>query len=109
MPKKLKKYQAKNSQVKNGNRVTRWMTDQEYKNHADSLNAGRRNTDPGFYITPDSIYNNISKGFYITPENNNPNKPKRRVFSEDGAIEYFKKGGNTKKTSIVKKTSKKKK
>jgi hypothetical protein len=87
---KIKKAQA-------GKRVTRFMTDEEYKKETDSLSKRFRNTDPGFSISPKGSSKNTDPGFTKTPKNDNPNIKRKRVTSEDGTLQYLKNGNKVKK------------
>jgi hypothetical protein len=80
-----------------GKRVTRFMTDEEYKKETDSLSKRFRNTDPGFSISPKGSSKNTDPGFTKTPKNDNPNIKRKRVTSEDGALQYLKNGNKVKK------------
>lgn len=80
-----------------GKRVTRYMTDEEYKKETDSLSKRFRKIDPGFSISPKGSGKNTDPGFTKTPENYNPNIKRRRVTSEDGVLQYLKNGNKIKK------------
>jgi hypothetical protein len=80
-----------------GKRVTRWMTDEEYKKETDSLSKNNRKIDPGFTISPKGSRKNTDPGFMKTPSDYDPNKKRKRVTSEDGMLQYLKNGNKIKK------------
>jgi len=80
-----------------GKRVTRWMTDEEYKKSNDSLSKKIKNIDPGFTISPKGSRKNTDPGFMKTPSNYDPNTKRKRVTSEDGMLQYLKNGNKIKK------------
>ena len=83
--------------AQNGKRVTRWMTDKEYKKETDSLSKNNRKIDPGFTISPKKSGKTTDPGFMKTPSNYDPNTKRKRVTSEDGMLQYLKNGNKIKK------------
>ncbi len=57
----------------------------------------RPNLDPGFRVGGDKPYRNPDPGFFVAPKGDY--KPRKKVLSEDGNLEYLKKGGLVKKVA----------
>ena len=88
---------AKVRKAQPGDRVTRMMTDKEYKNYNDSLRSKSKSIDPGFFISPKGKFKNPDPKFQVTPKGYDPNEKRRRVLSADGTLRYLKNGGKMNK------------
>jgi len=81
-----------------GKRVNKYMTDEEYDNMIKKQKEKLQKENPKFYRTLKDT-GNIDPGIEIIPEKDS--RKKRRVFSEDGNLQYLRKGGKVKKGGTV--------
>jgi len=68
-----------------------------FREQGQRMESKRPNLDPGFRVGGDKPYRNPDPGFFVAPKGDY--QPRKKVLSEDGNLEYLKKGGLVKKVA----------